>query len=64
MTLSMPSSIQNILEEFSKNNPYHSYKKINFYLLNYNARDLKNHYLVDKNMTRVRLNFAPHAYLY
>jgi hypothetical protein len=53
-----------VLDEFSKNAQYNTYKRVQFYLLNYNAKDLKNSFLVDKNMTRVRLNFAPHAYLY
>jgi hypothetical protein len=37
---------------------------VHYYILNLNARELKHNQLVDKNMPRIRLNFAPHAYLW
>jgi hypothetical protein len=64
MIVGLPSNIQSVIEEFSKTNQFNTHRKVNFYLLNYNAKDFKNSFLVDKNMSRVRLNFAPHAYLY
>ena len=62
-TNGLPNNIQSIVEEFTKNNN-NSYKRVNLYIVNYNAKEFKNDFLVDKNMTRVRLNFAPHAFLF
>jgi len=50
-----------------------THKSVHFYVLNFNARELKKEYLQDKSMPckqiillslDVRLNFAPHAYVF
>ena len=40
------------------------HKYVHYYILNFNSKPLKEDFLKDKNMPRVRLNFAPHAYLF
>ena len=61
----MPEQIKYALDEFQKQNDRHSiHKYTHYYILNYSAKHLKQQDLVDKNMSRVRINFAPHAYLY
>jgi len=38
--------------------------QVHYFILNLNARELKHQQLIERNLTRIRLNFAPHAYLF
>lgn len=38
--------------------------QVHYYILNFNARAIKQQFLYDKCQSKVRINFAPHAYLW
>ena len=57
-------SVNETISEAVKENFISKPTQLHYYLLNLNARELKNQCLVDKNLDKVRLNFAPHAYLW
>lgn len=56
----MPVNVQNAIDEFEEKNGCN----MNYYILNYNAKDFKQNFLIDKNMPNVRINFVPHPYLF
>ena len=37
--------------------------QVNFYILNYSTSNFRQKFLDEYNMSKVRLNFAPHAYI-
>ena len=37
---------------------------VDFYILNYSTQNLKKKYLDNMNMQKVRMNFAPHSFIY
>jgi hypothetical protein len=60
----LPEKINNIITEGVDAKNIQRSNQVHYYILNLNAREMKNQQLVDKNLSRIRLNFAPHAYLY
>ena len=56
--------LNNIINEGIDQDIIKKISQISFVILNLNARQLRHQFLIDKSQTHIRLNFAPHSYLY
>lgn len=60
----MPKKIQEIASYAINQSILNKPNQFHYYVINLNARQIKNQFLIDKNQPKVRLNFAPHTYMW
>ncbi|CDW76566.1 UNKNOWN [Stylonychia lemnae] len=60
----LPSNVKSILQDGVENNNIQRPSQVHYYIMNLNARALKQQMLIDRNQQKIRLNFAPHAYIW
>eukprot|EP00347_Sterkiella_histriomuscorum_P005686 403355653 len=61
---SFPQKINQIVSEGIEKNILLKPQQLHYYILNLNAKSFKNSFLLERNQSRVRINFAPHAYIW